>query len=502
LQQQVNLNQGGPEVDGKKQALIDIVGSGFVADDPAILESYSRDESFAAPRRPWFVVKPKDVQQVQALVQWANETATPLIPVSSGPPHFHGDTVPSVAESVIVDFGRMNAIKRIDRRNRIAVIEPGVTYGQLKGALAAEGLRISRPLLPRANKSVVASLLERQPTLIPRLNYSLPEPLRNCGVVWGSGECAFTGEAGSGSLSLEAQWEKGLAQADPKGPMATDLLRLLTGAQGSMGIVVWASIRCELIPQASRCYFVPGERLEALIDFCRRAERLRLGDELLVLNGTQLALIFGGGNGDFEALKKSLPQWIVIINLAGAALYPEERVAIQEKELKSLAQGFGCSLLSGLPGISASGIKTLFEDCSGEPYWKLRRRGGCQEIFFLTTMDKAPQFIATVNSVAEKCKYPTQETGIYIQPQHHGVSQHIEFNFPFDPANKKEAARMKELFEKASEALIAQGAYFSRPYGLWADLVYSRDATARRVLGTVKQIVDPQKVLNPGKLCF
>jgi hypothetical protein len=489
-------------VDAKKQALINIVGSDFVSDDSAVLESYSRDESFAAPRMPWFVVQPKDAQEIQRLVTWANETATPLVTVSSGPPHFLGDTVPSLAESVMVDLSRMKAIKRIDRRNRIAVIEPGVTYDELSRALAAEGLRISRPLLPRANKSVVASLLERQPTMIPRLGYSLPEPLRNCGVVWGSGEYAFTGEAGAGPLSLEAQWEKGLAQLDPKGPMATDLMRLLTGAQGTMGIVVWASVRCELIPQAARCYFVPGDRLEDLIDFCYRAEKIRLGDEFLVMNSTQLALIFGRGNRDFETLRKDLPQWVAILNLAGAALYPEERVEVQEKELKSLAQGSGRELFSSLPGISDSEIMSLLEKSSGEPYWKTQHKGGCQEIFFLTTLDQAPGFIATVISIAGKCKYPAAEIGMYVQPQHHGVSQHQEFNFPFDPADGKEVVRIKGLHEKVSQALIAQGAYFSRPYGMWADLVYSRDATATRVLRTVKEIVDPKKILNPGKLCF
>jgi len=489
-------------VEAKKAALSAIVGSGFVSDDPDVLSRYAADESFATPRRPWFVVRPKEAAEVQALVTWANDTATPLVPVSSGPPHFHGDTVPSVAESVIVDLGRMNAIKRIDRRNRIAVIEPGVTYQKLKGALASEGLRISQPLLPRANKSVVASLLERQPTLIPRLNFSLPEPLRNCGVVWGTGEYAFTGEAGSGPLSLEAQWEKGLAQLDPKGPNATDLMRLLTGAQGSMGIVVWASVRCELIPQASRCYFVPGERLEDLIDFCLRAERLRLGDELLVLNSTQLALAIGAGNGTFDAVKRMLPPWVVVINLAGAAFYPEERVAVQEKELKSLAQGYGCEVLSGLPGISDAAVKAMLEKCSDEPYWKLARKGACQEVFFLTTLDKAPRFVETVQAAADACRYPVQDVGVYIQPQHHGVSQHVEFDFPYDRENKQEAATVRTLFERASDALIAQGAYFSRPYGTWADLVYSRDATAKRVLTTVKQIVDPRNVLNPGKLCF
>jgi hypothetical protein len=64
----------------------------------------------------------------------------------------------------------------------------GIAPGQeLQPALAEQGLRIAQPLLPRQNKSVIASLLERQPTTIPRLNYSLPEPLRVSGVVWGTG---------------------------------------------------------------------------------------------------------------------------------------------------------------------------------------------------------------------------------------------------------------------------------------------------------------------------
>jgi len=474
--------------------LIRIAGESELADNLETLESYSKDKSFATPRRPRCVVRVKNAGDVANLVEWANKTETPLVPVSSGAPHFHGDTVPSVAEAVIVDLSRMKTIIKIDRRNKIAVVEPGVTYSELEPALAKEGLRISRPLLPRTNKSVVASLLERQPTLIPRFNYSLPEPLRDCGVVWGTGELAFTGEAGSGPLSLEAQWQKGLAQVDPKGPGATDLMRLLTGAQGTMGIVVWASIKCELAPSVHKYFFVPGERLEELIDFCYRLERIRLGDEVMVLNGTQLANLIAKQNGDAGVCRQDLPSWVVVIGVAGAALFPEERVEVQEKDLKRLVQSFGLELRLGLPGVPNAAVVNLIEGCSGEPCSKSTPLGGCQNIFFLTTLDKTPRFVATIFAVAERLKYPASEIGVYIQPQHQGVSQHVEFSLPYDPSDAKEVAKIKELY--------TQGAYFSRPYGLWADLVYSRDATARSVLRTVKQIVDPKNVLNPGKLCF
>ena len=489
-------------MDIKKKTLVEIVGIEHVSDDPSILDGYATDLSYAPARKPWFVVRPKTAEQVRALVKWANQTDSPLIPVSSGPPHFNGDTVPSAPEGVVVDLSRMKEIKRIDRRNKIVIIEPGVTYAELEPELVKDGLRISRPLLPRANKSVIASLLERQPTLIPRFNFSLPEPLRTCGVVWGSGEVAFTGEAGNGPMDLEMQWKRGVAQVDPKGPNATDLMRLLTGAQGSMGIVIWASIKCELIPCVRKYFAVPAQQIDDLIDFCYKVERIRLGDEVFVVNASQLATMLGKNADEIEALKSTLPSWLAILGLAGAALYPEERVQVQELKLKQLAQECGLPSGTNLGKESAAQIAKAVEAISAEPYFKLRSKGACQDIFFLTTLDKTPQFIETVFSIAAQFKYPASNIGIYIQPQHQGVSQHVEFNFPFDPANRKEAESVETIYAKASEALFSQGAYFSRPYGMWAEMVYSRAASTTRILQTVKHIVDPKNVMNPGKLCF
>ena len=484
-------------MDVKKQALIEIVGAAYVSDDQKVLESYAADCSYTPKRRPWFVVRPSSAEEVRDLVLWANQTETPLIPVSSGPPHFHGDTVPGAPEGVVVELTRMKAIKRIDRRNKMVVIEPGVTFADLEGALTKEGLRISRPLQPRANKSVVASLLERQPTLIPRFNYSLPEPLRTCGVVWGSGEVAFTGEAGNGPMDLEAQWKRGVAQIDPKGPNATDLMRLLTGAQGTMGIVIWASIKCELIPSVHRYAFVPGEKLEDLVDFCYKIEHVRLGDEVMLVNAAQLSMMLG----DRER-KAQLPPWTVIIGLAGAALFPDERVKVQELDLGRIVQQCGLTLSNGFPNVTSAEIARAVESVSAEPYFKFKSCGACQDIFFLTTLDKTPVFVSSVFAIAQRLQYPIGDIGVYIQPQHHGVSQHLEFSFPYNPADRAASERVRQLYDEASRLLISNGAYFSRPYGSWAQMVYSRDVDATHVLRTVKHIVDPKNVLNPGKLCF
>ncbi len=130
-----------------KSELKALVSPENVLDDPGILESYSSDQSFGRGVKPACVVRPKDAGKVQKIIQWANQTGTPVVPVSSGPPHFHGDTLPAVSGAVIIDLSGMKKIIDVNRRNRVAVIEPGVTYGELQTALAKEGLRLSMPLL-------------------------------------------------------------------------------------------------------------------------------------------------------------------------------------------------------------------------------------------------------------------------------------------------------------------------------------------------------------------
>ena len=485
----------------KKEELSRIVGKGNVLDDPETLKAFSRDQSFALSMKPSFVVNPRNVHDVEGTVAWANRTRTPLIPVSSGPPRFHGDTVPSAAGAVVVDLNGWKKIIRIDRRNRMVVIEPGVTFSQLQPELAREGLRLSTPLLPRANKSVVASLLEREPILIPRVQWAMLDPLRCLEVVWGDGNKLMTGEAGSFG-SLEADWKANFAQVAPEGPAQTDFYRFVSAAQGSMGIVTWASIKCEILPRLHKLFLVPSQRLGPLIDFLYRLLRFRFGDELLLLNGSKLASILGKGIDQIRALKGNLPPWAVIVGVAGREVLPKERVEFQQKDITDIAQQSGLRLLPAIPGAGADEVLEALLNPSREPYWKLGCRGGCQDIFFLTTLDRTPEFARAMLSAAEGYGYPASEIGVYIQPVHQGASCHCEFSLPFDPSDPKEVTKVRTLFNRASEELLKQGAFFSRPYGIWASMAYNRDAQTTVVLKKIKKIFDPNNVMNPGKLCF
>jgi hypothetical protein len=489
-------------VDAKKQGLIEIVGNDNVLDSPDILAGYSRDQSFVLPMKPRFVIRPQNADQVQKIVKWANQTQTGLIPVSSGPPHFYGDTVPSAPGAVIVDLTGLNRIIHVDRRNRMTLVEPGVTYSQLQPELAKDGLRICSPFLPRSNKSVVASLLERQPTLIPRFEWSVIDPLRCIEVIFGDGNKLKTGDAGSHASSLEDEWRLGFAQQSPSGPGQIDYYRLVTGAQGSMGIVTWASLKCQVLPQVHKLYFVPAQKLESLIDFAYKLLRFRFGDELILLNSVNLASMLTDSPDKIRELCEKLPSWVQIVGVSGGSVLPEERVISQEHDIRDIAQQYGLQLLSAVPGVSDGDALEALLNTSKEPYWKLSPRGGCQDIFFITTLDKTPQFLSIMYSLTEEFNFSTSELGVYIQPVHQGTSCHCEFNLRFDPRSENEVSRIKTLFNQASEELINQGAFFSRPYGTWANMAFNRDARATITLKKLKGIFDPNNVMNPGKLCF
>jgi FAD/FMN-containing dehydrogenase len=488
-------------MDEKKAQLVEIVGRASVFDNPGIGESFSLDHSLIPPMKPHFMVKPGDVDEVQKIVLWANETQTPLVPVSSGGPHFHGDTLPTAPESVIIDLSGMKRILKIDRRNRLALIEPGVTYSQLQPELQKEGLRMAMPLLPRPNKSVIASLLEREPVMSPKYQWNLLEPLRSLEIVWGNGDKFYSG-SGTFRGEKEEDWQQGLVPLQGPGPGQLDFYKFVSAAQGSMGIVTWASVKCEVFPEFRKLVFIPAERLDAVIDFTYKLLKFRFGDELFIVNNTCLAYILAHEPDEVEALKETLPAWSVIVGITGGHILPREKVEAQENDIQDIAQQFGLRMVPAIQGCRGAELLELILKPSAEPYWKLRYKGASQEVFFLTTLDRTPGYVTTMVSAANEQQYPVPDIGIYIQPVQQGVGCHCEFILPFDRQNRAEMLRTQALFRDASLRLFRQKAFFSRPYGIWADMVYNADAQTTIATRKIKQIFDPNHVMNPGKLCF
>jgi FAD/FMN-containing dehydrogenase len=188
--------------------------------------------------------------------------------------------------------------------------------------------------------------------------------------------------------------------------------------------------------------------------------------------------------------------------IAGYQYSPEERIEWQKAEIMELAKRIGVKPRKQIHHVSAIETLKILRLPSEEPYWKLRPKGSCYDIFFLTLFDKLPELIESMFTLAVKYSYPVRDIGIYLQPIVQGTSCHCEFNLFFDRENETEVDKVWKLSLDAVPTLMSKGAFFSRPYGFWADIAYRRDAETTAVLRKMKGIFDPNNILNPGKLCF
>lgn len=456
-------------------------------------------EAFMSPEGspPLAAVQPRDTAQIQTLIKWANRSGQKLVPVSSAEgPRRHGCTAPD-RSAVVVDMSAMKRIHHVDGNDAIAVIEPGVTFPEFDARLAVHGLRSYKPLLPRRSKSVIASHLEREPITTPRDQWDGADPLASLQVVFGSGEQFRTGSA-SIADDLETQLKHGLRQMSSLGPFHTDYTRVLMGSQGTLGIVSWASVYCERLPALEMAYFVPCDQLEPLTELSSRIGWRKLAAQTFILNGPQLALLLGTDRDSVLHLAGRLPPWSLFVNISALNYFPEERVAYETEALQEDVASLGLKLCDRLEGQEANRITRMQEDLP-RVHYKDRLVSPHDEIFFLSHTDKSPAFVETFDKVHARSG-AALPYGVYIQPRVQSSSCHIEFTTFWDGDAGRQAQR-SSFHREASHALSDAGAFFSRPYGIWKDIAYARDAQIVPHLRRVKEMFDPNAVLNPGKFC-
>jgi FAD/FMN-containing dehydrogenase len=484
---------------GIRKKLADILGNDRVYDAPEILNAYRADYSLSSPGTPTCVIYPENNKEIQAVVDAANERATPIVPCSSRV-HFHGTTIPKQG-GIVLDLKNMNRVWDLDERNRKITVEAGVTWKQLYPILAEKHLMVCPPLLPHGDRSVVTTFLEREPLVIPLYEYG--EPMMSMEVVWPNGTLFRTGSASAPTFP------KSFAEGvNPQGPGVIDFYRLLQGAQGTMGIVTWAILKTEYLSPSSRLFFIPSDRLDDVIRPLYTIQRRKIGHECFLMNKLDMALILSETYPvDFKMGMDRLPAWTTVLALRGGRRRPEEKLQYEEKALREVSKEFyGLQLLEALPGIPHSAIRLADILRTSWPdeklYWKHRYLGSCQDLIFITKLSKVPGFVSTMTNLAVQLDFPLDRIGIYVQPVENARSCHVEFNLFYSPGDPKEKAKVSILHDEAAKAILNQGAVFTRPYGSLAKLMYERASPYTAMLRKVKNIFDPNNIMCPGNLCF
>ncbi|TFG34876.1 FAD-binding oxidoreductase [Candidatus Thorarchaeota archaeon] len=471
-----------------KSAMIDIVGNDNVSDDMDTLFSYS------GYKVPSLIVWPIDTRDVALIVQWANKYGVPIVPRSSSGPDLRDASLPRVSDSIVVDLSRMNKILRIDSQNKVVMIQPGVTYGKLIDELKKNGLRPAMPFLPSISKSVLSSCLDREPITMPRFHWDSSDPLLCTETVFGTGDILRTGAA-AGPGSLEEQWASGQAQKNPQGPSQFDPFRLVQGSQGTIGIVTWISMKCEMLPDIHSIYLAGADNLNQLLDFNYEILRRRLADEHFILNRINFTAALGAD--------KNLPNWILILGVSGHGMIADEELAYRIGDIMDIAEDTDVRLCDKIGQITGHDIESKLNNLSHDVYWKLVVKGECREIFFTTTLDRCQEFYEAFLKVADEVDFSHDQIGAYIQPTVQGTNTHCGFDLYYSLADVDATEGVLSLIGKGQTALLDMGAYFSRPYGLVNDLVFKQAApTTVDAMHRVKSIFDPNNILNPRVLCF
>lgn len=237
----------------------DVLGVNAVIEDEVEIDIASRS---AIPRahRPGAILRPQTVEQISSCLKTAHHFRMPVYPISRGKNWGYGSACPATAGQVQIDLSHMDRILEINEELGYAVVEPGVSQGQLAAELERRGSEFMLDVTGAGpDASIVGNTLERGFGHTPYGDHFQ----HSCGmqVVLPSGEVIETGFGGFEGAKAKDVFPWGL------GPWIDGLF-----SQSNLGVVtrmtVWLMRRPEKI-QAFAIRLLDESRLPELINTLR-----------------------------------------------------------------------------------------------------------------------------------------------------------------------------------------------------------------------------------------
>lgn len=217
----------------------EIVGPRYVLDDAERLEPYAHDEVAGAEyaHLPEVVVKPDGAEQVSAILRLANRERIPVTPRGAGSGLSCG-AVP-VYGGILLSLERMNRILEIDRENMVVVVEPGVITNDINEAVGEYGLFYAGYPMSVESCFIGGNVAENA----------------------GGGRAIKYGVTGRYVLGLEVVLPDGeiveLGGKRVKDVTGYDLIHLMVGSEGTLGVFTRITLRLLPLPAARAVLLVP-----------------------------------------------------------------------------------------------------------------------------------------------------------------------------------------------------------------------------------------------------
>ena len=197
--------------------------------DPADLEHYGRDWTRRWAPAPLAIALPSSVDEVQAVVRWANAQGVAIVP-SGGRTGLSGGAVAAKGE-LVVSLERMNKVLAFDAVDRTLTVQAGVALQTAQDAAREHGLQYPVDFASRGSCSIGGTIATNAGGIRVVRYGNTREWVAGLKVVTGTGEL----------LELNRDLIKNAT--------GYDMRQLFIGAEGTLGFVVEATMRLERAPK-------------------------------------------------------------------------------------------------------------------------------------------------------------------------------------------------------------------------------------------------------------
>ncbi|CAM5523817.1 FAD-binding oxidoreductase OS=Stutzerimonas stutzeri OX=316 GN=CXK95_14320 PE=3 SV=1 [Stutzerimonas stutzeri] len=449
-----------------------LVEPGKVLTDVDSLNAYGKDWTKHFAPAPSAIVFPKSIEQVQAIVRWANTRKVALVP-SGGRTGLSAAAVAANGE-VVVSFDYMNQILEFNEMDRTAICQPGVITAQLQQFAEDKGLYYPVDFAS-AGSSQIGGNIGTNAGGIKVIRYGMT---RN----WVAGLKVVTGKGDLLELNKDLV----------KNATGYDLRQLFIGAEGTLGFVVEATMRLERQPT----------NLTALVlgtpDFDSIMPVLHAFQDKLDLTAFEFfsdkCLDKILARGDVPAPFETRTPFYALL---------EFEATTEERAEQALATFEHCVnegwVIDGVMSQSEQQLQNL---------WKLREYIS-ETISHWTpykndisvTVSQVPAFLADIDAIVSQ-NYPDFEVLWY---------GHIGYGNLHLNILKPEALTKEEFFAKCAavnkwvfETVEKYNGSISAEHGVGMTkrdyLQYSRSPAEIEYMKAVKAVFDPNGIMNPGKI--
>ena len=440
--------------------------SGSVSTNETILDQHGRDESAIPPVRPSAVVMPHSTEEVSKVLKYCNAEKIPVVAFGAGS-SLEGHVLPLFG-GISLDLTEMNKIIEIKTDDLVVRVEPGVHRMALNEKLATQGLFFS--VDPGADATL--------------------------------GGMASTGAAGTTTVRYGAMRDNVLAltavMADGtvirtgretrKLSAGYDLTRLLVGSEGTLAVITELTLRVFGIPEKMAAAIV---RFPSLSDGVTAATAIvRSGIAIARCEFLDAKCIKNVNSHDGLNLSE-MPT--LFFEFHGSPV----GVAEDAQSVKEIVEEFGGSEFEWT---ADEGARRKLWQARHNAYWAgIAAHPGKRAVSTdaAVPLSKLSEAVQIAEQILSKHPYPFSILG-------HVADANFHCFIVTDPAKPEELEDVRHITHEITMKMIEMGGTCTGEHGIGsgkiAALIEETGAPAVSIMKLIKQTLDPNNILNPGKV--